>query len=67
MVNKYLDAARKWPRPPGRTIQGKMFVKDEGYFKSFQLKPRVVMEACNLEQIIPIAPFCSAVSDYWHY
>lgn len=64
MVKKYLDANAKFPRPPLATLQGKMCVKDEGYFKQRKMKTRVVMEACNLEQIIPIAPFCSAVADY---
>lgn len=44
-----------------------MFVKDEGYFKSRKMKPRVVMEAADLTQVIPIAPFCNALADYWHW
>lgn len=40
-----------------------MFPKDEGYFKTTSAKPRVVMEAAELRQIIPIAPFCNALAD----
>lgn len=44
-----------------------MFVKDEGYFKAHALKPRIVMEVLDLNDIIPIAPFVNALSDYWHF
>lgn len=44
-----------------------MVVKNEGYFKRYNLKPRVVMEAAELWQVLPIAPFCNALADYWHF
>lgn len=51
---------------PQNRIVGKLFVKDEGYFKTNKMKPRVVMEVSDLRSILPISPACNAVADYWH-
>jgi hypothetical protein len=65
-VEKYREAAGKLALRKRHRLYGKMFVKDEGYFRSQDMKPRVVMEVAHLADIIPIAPFCNALSDLWH-
>lgn len=65
-VEKYMKALSLPKIRPPRMVVGKMFVKDEGYFKEFSLKPRVVMEVQDLRCVTPIAPFVNAVAEAWH-
>lgn len=67
MVDKYKRHVSRFPDYVPTSIHGKMFVKDEGYFKTRNMKPRLVMEVKDLRSIAPIAPFCNALSDYWHW
>lgn len=67
MVDKYRKNLSRFPQPRHASIRGKMFTKDEGYFKTYSMKPRVVMEVTDLRDIAPIAPFCNALSDFWHW
>lgn len=66
-VEKYIAAIETFEfRALPTKIRGKMFVKDEGYFKSFRMKPRVVMEVSNLQDVSLLAPAMNAVADFWH-